>query len=113
MDETEILQLIRLKASQMGVVLSRNNCGKFQDRNGRWVSFGVFSPGGSDLLGFRPIIVTSEMIGQRIAQFVAIEVKQPGKKPTPEQAHFIETVQKAGGLAGILTDPEQVKIFLK
>jgi hypothetical protein len=101
MNETTILQSVRLAASKHGVVLSRNNCGSLLDVNGRLVRFGLFSPGGADLIGFRTI--------NSIAQFVALEIKMPGKKPTPEQQHFIDMVNKSGGIGAVVTDPDQLE----
>ena len=33
-----------------------------------------------------------------VARFFAVECKQPGKQPTPQQAAFLSLVNKAGGL---------------
>lgn len=41
--------------------------------------------------------------------FVAIEVKQPGKKPTPVQVQCIEEIRAAGGVAFVATSVEDVK----
>lgn len=100
MKETDLLQLVRLKASQLGATLWRNNTGKLQDKNGRWVTFGL-------------CVGSCDLIGHLRGRFTAIEVKQPGKKPTPEQQAFIDSVNKAGGIAAVVTDPEQLKDLLK
>lgn len=105
MNETAILQKIRLKASRLGWKLSRNNSGAFQDVNGRWVKYGCFAPGGADLIGFRTITITPDMIGKKISQFIAIEVKTPTGKIKPEQQHFIDTVNNSGGV-GIIARSE-------
>lgn len=55
--------------------------------------------GSSDIIGLRPVVVTPDMVGQTIAQFAAIEVKQPGSYPTKDQRHFLEFVRAKGGLA--------------
>lgn len=39
---------------------------------------------------------------------VAIEVKRPGEKPTPEQAAYLERVRAAGGLAFVATSIDDV-----
>jgi hypothetical protein len=33
----------------------------------------------------------------------------PGKKPTPEQQHFIDMVNKSGGIGAVVTDPDQLE----
>ena len=65
------------------------------------MTFGVGSPGGSDLIGYRKVTVTPEMVGQEIAQFAAVEVKTPRGRVRPEQQQFIDHVLSAGGIAGI------------
>jgi hypothetical protein len=100
MKETNIIQEIRLEASRLGLTLWRNNTGKFQDKNGRWVTYGL-------CLG------SADLIGIYNSRFVAIEVKQPGKKPKPEQELFLNIVKKNGGIAGVLTDASQLEDFLK
>jgi len=57
--------------------------------------------GSSDLIGWKSITVTPEMVGRSLAVFVAVEVKGPKTRITPEQTNFIDRVISAGGLAGI------------
>jgi len=64
--------------------------------------------GSSDLVGFRPTIITPEMVGTNRAVFTAIEVKTPTGKPTPEQLHFVNRVKELGGIAGIARSVEDV-----
>ncbi len=91
--------------------LFRNNCGTsiyLAGKNGRLekrrVKFGVCNPGGSDLIGWRSITITPDMIGDRLAVFLAIETKAPKKGPSKKQRNFINQVRKAGGLAGSARD---------
>jgi hypothetical protein len=55
------------------------------------------------------ITVTPEMVGRKIAVFTAIEVKQPKKKPTDKQHHFITTVTEMGGIAFVATGTDDVE----
>jgi hypothetical protein len=115
MSEGATIQRIRLELGRVpGLKLFRNNCGALPDQTGRIVRYGVASPGGSDLIGFRTVTITPEMVGQRLAVFAACEVKAPGGKHpvTPEQAHFIEVVQAAGGLAGVARNAGQARHIL-
>lgn len=64
--------------------------------------------GSSDLIGLRPLVITEAMVGQTLAQFVALEVKQPGRSPTPDQRHFIEFVSEHGGLARVVRGVEDL-----
>jgi hypothetical protein len=46
-------------------------------------------------------------------RFLAIEVKRPGNKPTPEQQQFIDTINEAGGLAFVARSVEEVDNTLR
>lgn len=70
--------------------------------------------GSSDLIGWHPMIVTPEMVGEPLARFVAIEAKTKRGRPTPEQIRFVEAVKAAGGSAGIArSTDEAVRILRK
>ena len=99
-NEQTIQQRIRLACSRGAVRLWRNNTGRLRDERGQLVTFGL-CPGSSDLIGYRSITITPDMVGQRLAVFAAVEVKSPTGRPTPEQTAFVEHVRAAGGLAGI------------
>ena len=107
MTEAAIMRAIQIEASKQGCRLFRNNCGQAITKSGNIIRFGLANPGGSDLIGWKPVTITKEWIGQRIAVFTAIEVKCPGKKPTQSQADFIEAVKKAGGIALVACSVEE------
>lgn len=101
MNETAILQTIRLGLSRTPEVrIFRNQTGALKDAQGRLVTFGLCK-GSSDLIGWKSVTITPDMVGQRVAIFLAVEVKAPGRKPTPEQTNFLDRVKSDGGLAGI------------
>jgi hypothetical protein len=100
MSEQEIQQRIRLELSRGPVRLWRNNTGALQDARGQLVRYGL-CPGSSDLIGYRTITITPDMVGHQLAQFVAVEVKRPGSRATQEQLSFLATVDQAGGVAGV------------
>lgn len=79
-------------------------------RNYRAVKFA--QPGVSDLIGWRTITVTPEMIGKRIAIFAAVELKFGDNTATEEQAAFINVVLEAGGMAGVAYSVEEAKKIL-
>lgn len=111
--ETELQQRIRLAVGALpGFRVWRNNSGKLPDpRTGRWVQFGVASPGGSDLIGYRTITITPDMVGRQVAVFTAIEIKTATGRATPEQRRFIEHIARAGGIAAIVrTTAEALRI---
>jgi hypothetical protein len=100
--EQSIQQHIRLACSNGPVRLFRNNIGRLPDpRTGRWVEFGVGGKGAGDLLGWRRVTITPDMVGQQVAVFTSIEVKTPTGRIRPEQQQWMDTVQAAGGIAGV------------
>ena len=78
----------RLLASQMGWRLFRNNKGVLPDARGVPVRFGLCNETAalgkrlrsSDLIGIRPVVITPDMVGSTIGQFVAREIKKAGWK---------------------------------
>lgn len=67
-------------------------------RDARHVRMGLF-PGSGDLIGWRTLRVTPDMVGTSIAQFLSIEVKTPTGKVRPDQSNWLAQVNQAGGHA--------------
>lgn len=121
MRESVILRRIMLALGRGMTRVFRNNCGvawqgdarKLSDgsvliRNPRRVVYGL-APGSSDLIGWRQVIVTPQMVGQRLAQFVALEVKTGKGRAQQHQRNFVEQVQQAGGIAAVVRDEAQAQ----
>lgn len=117
MKEVDFMKKIQVELVKAGLRLFRNNTGvAWQGNvvnhspllltlaNPRPVHMGLCK-GSSDLIGWKTITVTKEMVGRRLAVFTAIETKSLGKKATAEQAAFLNTVQLAGGTA-LLAKPD-------
>ena len=101
---------IRLALSRGGTRLFRNNTGALRDQNGRLVQFGLCK-GSSDLIGWQSVEITPDMVGETVAVFVAIEIKDQGRA-TKEQKAFIQRVREAGGLAGVARSIEDAQAIL-
>lgn len=114
--EAAIQAMVRLKASQEGWRMWRNNVGAHTDGYGRHVRYGLCNESrrinkvikSSDLIGLRPVLITRDHVGHMIGQFVAIEVKhgswKPGKSDRESaQANFMRVVHDLGGCAGFST----------
>jgi len=100
--ETTLQQRIRLAlGTHPELRLFRNQVGQLPDpRTGRMVQFGL-ARGSADLIGWRTLVVTPDMVGQRIAVFTSLEIKTPTGRLTPVQRNWLGAVQQAGGIAGV------------
>ena len=112
--ETKIQQEIRLALGQRSDLrLFRNETGKLPDpRTGQWVQFGL-AKGSSDLIGFKTIKITPEMIGQEIAQFVSLEIKTERGKLSDIQQHWLQKVKSSGGIVGVARTVKDALNILK
>ena len=103
-----------LDLAPLGVRLFRNQrykgpivrAGKVTDG---YADCGVGGDGGADLLGYKIVRIEQHMIGQFIAQFVAIETKTPTGRVSDLQKIFINAINNAGGKAGIARSTEDAK----
>jgi hypothetical protein len=109
--EHEIQQRIRLACGRGPVRLWRNNTGALVDQQGRFVRFGLCQ-GSSDLIGLRALEITPELVGQRFAQFVALEIKTAQGVLSPEQRAFLSLVQQLGGVGAVCRSVEEAEQLL-
>lgn len=125
MKESAVTSHIRLCAASKDVMLLRNNSGGFYDHTGRFVRYGLggFSDkdgiASSDYIGWTPVLVTWEMIGQVLPVFTAVEMKPEGwkfaqsDKRACNQKAFIDMVVRAGGFAGFASSVDDFKKVIK
>ena len=73
-------------------------------RQGRPLHAGL-CVGSSDLIGYRVV--------DRVAQFVALEVKSATGRPTAQQVQFIDHINAVGGLAGIARSVDDAAAILQ
>ena len=103
--ESDVQPEIRLALSRSGANMYRNNIGLAWTGPNRDmpVKYGL-CVGSSDLIGYTPVVITQDMVGETIAVFTAVETKRPkGGKRTPEQVNFVGRVLESGGFAGFAT----------
>jgi len=99
-----------------GAQLWRNNVGVFYDERGVPVRFGLCNEckkmndkiKSSDLIGIKPVLITPQLVGQTIGQFVARECKKAtwsykGTKHEQAQLRFVMAVNNLGGDAKFST----------
>lgn len=120
--ESRIMSLVRLRAAELGRRLFRNNVGVLKDANGRPVRYGLANDSkdlnqrlkSADLVGWETIIITPDMVGQRVARFLSVECKAQGWRFNPNDPHeaaqmrWANMVNEAGGRAVFATGPEVI-----
>ena len=105
MSEQQIQQHIRIACGTGDTRLFRNNTGTLRDANGRAVQFGLCK-GSADLIGWKRVTITPDMVGSTVAVFASIEVKTATGRLRPEQQQWLDAVQAAGGIAGVARSVE-------
>lgn len=112
--ETDLQQRIRLAlGTRSDLRLFRNQVGQLPDpRTGRPVQFGL-ARGSADLIGWRTITITPDMVGRQVAVFTSIEVKTERGRVRPEQQAWLGCVQGAGGIAGIARSIQDANDLLR
>ena len=112
MSEKKIMNKIQIVLAGLGAKIFRNQVGKYKLSNGNWLSYGL-GPGSSDLIGFSVTQITPSMVGRRVAIFLAVEVKTPKGKVSPQQENFIRVVNLSGGIGFIARSVEEAttKLF--
>ena len=105
--ETVIQQNIRLRVgTREDVRLFRNQVGQLPDpRPGRPVQFGL-AKGSADLVGWKTVEVTPDMVGQKVAVFASLEVKTDTGRLSKHQQTWLDVVRRAGGIADVARSPE-------
>ena len=112
MSESTVQAHIRIAAAKAGWKLYRNNVGVLTDSRNIPVRFGLANDSkqlnemikSGDLIGWRPLVITPDMVGKSVAQFVSIECKRDGWNPGANtrdvaQKRWADMVNKAGGYA--------------
>jgi len=109
--EASVLSLI-LRLGRGATRLFRNQVGTYTLADGRVISSGLCK-GSSDVIGWQSVEITPDMVGRRVAVFVALEAKSDTGRPTREQLAFIAAVRAAGGIAGIVRSSEDAEKLLR
>lgn len=105
--ETTILRRVWKAASALGWTLFRNNIGLAIYPDGSRVQYGL-CPGSSDLVGWRTVRITADMVGQDIAQFVGVEVKTATGRLRKEQRNWLDRARSAGALVIVARGEEDL-----
>lgn len=121
--EGDLLKKIMMAVSEKGDRLFRNNVGEGWVCSKRDMIFHkdgtitMLKPrrltaglcvGSSDLIGWKKILITPDLIGRPVAQFMAVEAKTKGVAVTPQQKNFIHQVNNNGGYGIVARSEEEI-----
>lgn len=119
--EAAVQSRVRMEAPKRGYMLYRNNVGALLDERGVPVRYGLANESpvmnralkSSDLIGWKPTLVTPCMVGSYVAVFVSLEVKEAvwtysGTAHEKAQEAWLKLVAKDGGIARFITSEEQL-----
>ena len=101
MTETTLLRRLLVHGSTLGMRLFRNNVGRAQLADGRYLQYGL-CVGSSDVIGWTPVVIGPEHIGRTLALFTAFECKIGRNVTTVEQGAFLNVVRTSGGIAAVV-----------
>ena len=115
MTEDDVKKVVLLKASKLGWRLWRNNVGVLVNDRGVPIRFGLANTSkavngelkSGDLIGIRPVLITPDMVGKVIGQFVSRECKESHWKYNPRdtrdvaQGRWAALVNSLGGDAKV------------
>ena len=125
-------QKVCISASSLDARIFRNNSGGCKDETGRMIRFGLGNDGSKgnkqlkfgDYIGFTSIIITPDMVGQKIAVFTNLEIKPEGAMQKTMTAaaslgsrenlqwETCNFVKDYGGFAGFVTNEKDVQQVL-
>ncbi len=123
--ESNIQARTRLAATAKHWRLWRNQRGAARTDTGTFIRFGLANDSkaigdklkSGDLIGWRPVVITPDMVGRTLAQFVSVECKPEGWRPPPldtkneaaaAQYRWAALVNREGGYAVFVNDPTKL-----
>jgi len=78
-------------------------------KNYRRIRFGLID-GSGDYIGWKSVIITQEMVGKKIAQFLSVETKKVKGVRKPNQINWCIVINKNGGIGLFIDDPEVIEL---
>ncbi len=76
------------------------------------IHYGLFN-GSGDRVGWRPVVITPDMVGRTIAQFLSVEEKTLRDRMSDEQKRWASAVVRDGGRAEIWKEtPKGLEVII-
>lgn len=114
---TATVRLTQIEATKKGWRLLQNSIGlgwvgrllreypsggrRIYEIEGQPIRFGL-GTGTLDLVGWRPVRITADMVGTVIAQYAEVDAKTQGyRRMNAEQKNRARAIREAGGFAGV------------
>ena len=97
---------IRIFNNPVGLAYTKSDTGYTPIRMG-------LCPGSPDLIGWKSVTVTPDMVGRKLAVFAGIEVKNEKGRLRPDQVNFIEVLKDAGALVGVARSAQDARGILE
>lgn len=120
--EARIQSEVRLEAPREGVYLFRNNVGAGKLETGQFMRWGLANDStalntalkSADLIGIRKVLITADLVGSHIGQFISREIKKSNWKFTGTveehaQLKWATLINAQGGDAQIVTGVGSLK----
>lgn len=73
-----------------------------------WVDCGLCD-GAGDLIGYKIVTITQDMVGKTVAVFSSWETKVKKGRASKEQENFKDIINKDGGIAVIFKEGDEIK----
>ena len=115
--EAAVTSRVRMEAAAKGYTLWRNNVGALLDQRGIPVRFGLANDSkqmnerikSADWIGWRKVVVTPDMVGQTLAVFASVEMKEAGWRYSgagreAAQMTWAQLVAASGGVGVIVSE---------
>lgn len=123
--ESNVTSRGRLRAVAKRWRLWRNQRGAGKLDSGNYIRFGLANDSkaigdklkSGDYIGWRPVVITADMVGKVIAQFVSVEFKAEDWTPPPAdtkdlhaaaQYRWADLVNREGGYAVFVNNPDNL-----
>ena len=94
------------------IKLFANPCGVAFQKGSGPIHYGL-TPGASDMIGWKSVTITPDMVGRKACIFTALELKTKYGQLSEKQAEFLRQVLESGGIAGVARSAEEAKELLK